>query len=83
MKNEIEPVDCSVCGEEIPLGRLKIFPKTKSCVECITSGKAKEEVFAKKARMVMDEEGNLHTDILSTPKDWENAKRDRKSLGTY
>lgn len=82
MKDQtVDEVECKECGENIPAGRLALFPKARFCVDCITSGLVPEEVFAYRGRVVIDEEGNTHMDVVSSQKDWEQIQRDEVSLG--
>ena len=38
MENQ-NPILCTICGNEIPHGRLKALPNAKTCVNCSTTGK--------------------------------------------
>jgi hypothetical protein len=84
MRKPPEPLEegvCGVCGEDIPDGRLKLYPDAKYCVDCVKSGRAPEQVFAYRGRVITDEEGNAHTDLVTTQKEWEQVQKDDKVLG--
>jgi len=49
---------CTVCGETIPMSRLKAIPWTRSCVEC-AGGKVRRNTPGGNA--------SFHVDLLSTP----------------
>lgn len=70
--------DCDCCGEPIPARRLEIVPSTKYCVDCLNSGLVQDDTFAKRGTVVPDEEGNIHVQVISSKKEWENLERDKK-----
>jgi DnaK suppressor protein len=46
---------CGVCGEQIPLVRLKAIPWTRSCIDCVGGNVARNE----RAQNVLDDQRDL------------------------
>ena len=74
-------INCKVCGVEIPAGRLKILPHTKTCVNHSTEGAWKVNVIT-----VGDIDKDDHyqdVEIIKDPKAYEELQNYRKQLGNY
>lgn len=71
---------CTVCGSQIPEGRIKALPNTKTCVEHSTAQKFSLNVIQ---HGELEDDGFQEMEIIRDQRTLERLMEYKKQLGSY